>query len=244
MYQSSRKPVTRIRLVPAMALALLFGSISAPAFSGQYIEGSPDDGLIATVSRSEPNLIRVEGRKIRSIQGVEGEFLVTPDKETGTAYLKVNTDKPLFSVFVADDSGRHWKLMLKVADVPAETLVIRGRSRARAEGKAFIADESRNSAIRRVLLALERDTEPEDMTARDSMEIIPLWSEARFVLVRTLEGALIGEKYQLTNLSSSKMVLDERELYRTGVLGVMIDSLELAPGEATNVMVVREGRDG
>jgi len=227
-----------------MALALLFGSISAPAFSGQYIEGSPDDGLIATVSRSEPNLIRVEGRKIRSIQGVEGEFLVTPDKETGTAYLKVNTDKPLFSVFVADDSGHHWKLMLKVADVPAETLVIRDRSRSRAEGKAFIADESRNSAIRRVLLALERDTEPEDMTARDTMEIIPLWSEARFVLVRTLEGALIGEKYQLTNLSSSKMVIDERELYRAGVLGVMIDSLELAPGEATNVMVVREGRDG
>ena len=134
--------------------------------------------------------------------------------------------------------------MLKVADVPAETLVIRDRSRARAEGKAFIADESRNSAIRRVLLALERDTEPEDMTARDSMEIIPLWSEARFVLVRTLEGALIGEKYQLTNVSSSKMVIDERELYRAGVLGVMIDSLELAPGEATNVMVVREGRDG
>ena len=230
--------------MPAMALALLFGSISVPAFSGQYLEGSPDDGLIATVSRSEPNLIRVEGRKIRSIQGVEGEFLVTPDKETGTAYLKVNTDKPLFSVFVADDSGRHWKLILKVADVPAETLVIRDRSRARAEGKAVIADESRNSAIRRVLLALERDTEPEDMTARDSMEIIPLWSEARFVLVRTLEGALIGEKYQLTNLSSSKMVIDERELYRAGVLGVMIDSLELAPGEATNVMVVREGRDG
>jgi hypothetical protein len=40
------------------------------------------------------------------------------------------------------------------------------------------------------------------------------------------------------------MVIDERELYRAGVLGVMIDSLELAPGEATNVMVVREGRDG
>jgi len=56
--------------VPAMALALLLGSVSAPSFSGQYLEGSPDDGLTATVSRSEPNLIRVEGRKIRRIQGV------------------------------------------------------------------------------------------------------------------------------------------------------------------------------
>ena len=242
MYQSSRKPATRIRL--ASAMALLLGSISTPTFSGQYLDGNPDDGLIATVSRSEPNLIRVEGRKIRSIQGVEGEFLVTPDKEAGTAYLKANTEKPLFSVFVADDAGRHWKLMLKVADVPAETLVIRDRGRARAEGSAFNTDESRNAAIRRVLLALAKDAEPEDMSARDTLEIVPLWNEARFVLVRTLEGMLIGEKYQLTNVSSSRMVIDERELYRRGVLAVMVDSLELEPGEATNVMVVREGRDG
>ena len=160
--------------MPAMALALLLGSVSAPSFAGQYLEGSPDDGLTATVSRSEPNLIRVEGRKIRRIQGVEGEFLVTPDKETGAAYLKPNTDKPILSVFVADDAGRHWKLMLKVADVPAETLVIRDRSRSRVEGRAFLADESRNAAIRRVLLALARDTEPEDMTARDTLVIVPL----------------------------------------------------------------------
>ena len=228
----------------SFALMLLLGSVSIPVFAGQYLEGSPDGGLIATVSRSEPNLIRVEGRKIRRIQGVEGEFLVTPDKETGTAYIKPNPDKHFLSVFVADDAGRNWKLMLKVADVPAETLVIRDRSRARAEGKAFNADDSRNSAIRRVMLALERDAEPEDMTARDTLEIVPLWSEARFVLVRTLEGALIGEKYQLTNVSSSRMVIDERELYRRGVLAVMVDSLELEPGEATNVMVVLEGRDG
>ncbi len=230
--------------MPAMALATVLGSFSAPALSGQYLEGNPDDGLTATVSRSEPNLIRVEGRKIRRIQGVEGEFVVTPDKETGTAYLKPSTDKPIFSVFVADDAGRHWKLILKVADVPAETLVIRDHSQKRAEGRAFLADESRNAAIRRVLLALSRDTEPEDMTARDSLEIIPLWNEARFVLVKTLEGPLIGEKYQLTNVSSSRMTIDERELYRRGVLAVMVDSLELEPGEATNVMVVLEGRDG
>ncbi len=228
----------------ASVLALLLVSVSTSALSGQYLEGNPDDGLIATVSRSEPNLIRVEGRKIRSIRGVEGELLITPDKETGAAYLKTNTDKQLLSVFVADDAGRHWKLMLKVADVPAETLVIRDRSRARVEGRAFNADDSRNAAIRRVMLALERDTEPEDMTARDTLVIVPLWNEARFVLVRTLEGAWLGEKYQLTNISSSRMVIDERELYRRGVLAVMVDSLELEPGEATNVMVVLEGRDG
>jgi conjugal transfer pilus assembly protein TraK len=95
-----------------------------------------------------------------------------------------------------------------------------------------------------VLLALARDAEPEDMTARNTLEIVPLWNEARLILVRTLDGALFGEKYQLINVSSSRMTIDERELYRPGVLAVMVDSLELEPGESTDVLVVLEGRDG
>lgn len=231
-------------MVKSLVLALFLGSASLAANAGQTLEGSPDDGLTATVSRSEPNLIRIEGRKIRRIQGVEGEFQVNPDKDSGVAYVKPTSDKSFLSLFVADDAGRHWKLNLKVADVPAETIVIRDRSRLRQETKAFAADEPRNTAIRRVLMALARDAEPEDMTARDTLEIVPLWNEARFVLVRTLDGTLLGEKYQLTNVSKTRMVIDERELYRRGVLAVMVESLELEPGESTQVMVVLEGRDG
>ena len=231
-------------MLNSLALALLLGSLALTASAGQIVEGSPDDGLTATVSGSEPNLIRIEGRKIRRIQAVEGEFPVNPDKDTGVAYLKPTTEKPFLSIFVADDAGRHWKLNLKVADVPAETIVIRDRSRLQPAEKAFAADESRNAAIRRVLMALSRDAEPDDMTAKDSLEIVPLWNEARFVLVRTLEGTLTGEKYQLTNVSKARMVIDERELYRRGVLAVMVESLELEPGEATQIMVVLEGRDG
>ena len=69
-------------MVKSLVLALLLGSASLAANAGQTLEGSPDDGLTATVSRSEPNLIRIEGRKIRRIQGVEGEFQVNPDKDS------------------------------------------------------------------------------------------------------------------------------------------------------------------
>jgi conjugal transfer pilus assembly protein TraK len=240
MYPNSGKPAIGTRL----ALTLLLASVASPIFAGQLLEGRPDDALTATVSRNEPNLIRVDGGKIRRIHGVEGEFVVSADRETGAAYLKPTTEQPQFSVFVADDAGRHWKLLLQTADIPAETLVIRDRSQARSEGKAILADDSRLGAIRRVLLALARDAEPEDMTARNTLEIVPLWNEARLILVRTLDGALFGEKYQLINVSSSRMVIDERELYRPGVLAVMVDSLELEPGESTDVLVVLEGRDG
>lgn len=231
-------------MLKSLLLALCLANVSVAALAGQTLDGSPDDGLIATMSRSEPNLIRIEGRKIRRIQGVEGEFQVASDKDSGVAYVKPAADKSFLTLFVADDGGRHWKLNIKVADVPAETIVIRDRSRLRQEPKAIAADESRNAAIRRVMLALVRDAEPEDMVAKDVLDIVPLWNEARFVLVRTLEGALVGEKYQLTNVSTQRMVIDERELYRRGVLAVMVETLDLEPGESTQIMVVLEGRDG
>lgn len=226
-----------------MAQALLLASLASPGFAAQFLEGHPDDGLAATVSRTEPNLIRVDGRRIRRIHGVEGEFAVSADRETGIAYLKPTTEQPRLSVFVADDAGRHWKLLLQVADIPAETLVLRERPRPAAAGRALVADDPRHAAIRRVLLALARDTTPEDMSASERLEIVPLWNESRFVLVRTLEGALRGAKYQLTNVSATRMVLDEREFHRRGVLAVMLDSLELEPGEATQVMIVLEAPD-
>lgn len=233
------KPATKTRL----AQALLLASLASPGFAAQFVEGHPDDGLAATVSRTEPNLIRVDGRRIRRIHGVEGEFAVSADRETGIAYLKPTTEQARLTVFVADDAGRHWKLLLQVADIPAETLVLRERPRPAAAGRALVADDPRHAAIRRVLLALARDTTPEDMSASERLEIVPLWNESRFVLVRILEGALRGEKYQLTNVSATRMVLDEREFHRRGVLAVMLDSLELEPGEATQVMVVLEAPD-
>ncbi len=225
-----------------MAPALLLASLASPSFAAQVLSGHPDEGIVARVSRTEPNLIRVEGRRIRRIHGAEGEFLVSADRETGVAYLKPMTDRPQFTVFVADEAGRHWQLQLQVADIPAETLVLRDRRRSAGEGRG--AAEPRTVAIRRVLGALARGDTPEDMTASETVEIVPLWNEGRFVLVRTLDGALRGETYQLTNVSPTRMVIDEREFYRPGVLAVMVEALTLEAGESTQVMVVREARDG
>jgi hypothetical protein len=73
---------------------------------------------------------------------------------------------------------------------------------------------------------------------RSALERSPLCSGAH------AGRRLVGEKYQLTNVSKQRMVIDERELYRRGVLAVMVETLELEPGESTQVMVVLEGRDG
>jgi len=203
--------------------------------------GKPDDTLSARVSRAEPTLIRIDGHRVRRIFGAEGDFAVTADKEAGTAYIKPSTDKSTLSLFVSDESGRTWKLLLSVIDGPSDSITIKSRSVSGsviAPGK----DVPRNQLIKRVLLSLQSDGDGE-FDFRVTNEIVPLWSEALFVLTKVIDGPLKGEKYQLTNTSAKLMVLDERELYRRHVLAVAIAKPQLSPGESTDVFVLSESTD-
>lgn len=226
--------MNKILLIP-----LLVASFSASA--AQVLVGKPDDTLSARVSRAEPTLIRIDGHRVRRIFGAEGEFAVTADKEAGTAYIKPSTDKSTLSLFVSDESGRTWKLLLSVIDGPSDSITIKSRSisgAVTAQGR----DVPRNQLIKRVLLSLQSEGDGE-FDFRVSNEIVPLWSEALFVLTKVIDGPLKGEKYQLTNTSANLMVLDERELYRRHVVAVSIAKPQLSPGESTDVFVLSESTD-
>lgn len=208
--------------------------------AAQVLSGRPDETLSASVSRAEPTLIRVDGQRIRRVFGAEGDFTVTPDKDAGTAYIKPMTDKQAFSIFVSDETGRTWKLLLSVVDGPSDSIVIKGKRET--SGNAPGRDVARNQAIKRVILSLDSEMEG-DLETRKTNEIVPLWKEALFVLVKVVEGPLKGEKYSLTNVSGKPMFIDERELYRRGVVAVSIEKPELAPGETTAVYVVSENAE-
>lgn len=226
--------MNKILLIP-----LLVASFSASA--AQVLVGKPDDTLSARVSRAEPTLIRIDGHRVRRIFGAEGEFAVTADKEAGTAYIKPSSDKSTLSLFVSDESGRTWKLLLSVIDGPSDSITIKSRSvsgNVTAQGR----DVPRNQLIKRVLLSLQSDGDGE-FDFRVTNEIVPLWSEALFVLTKVIDGPLKGEKYKLTNTSAKLMVLDERELYRRHVVAVAIAKPQLSPGESTDVFVLSESTD-
>lgn len=217
-----------------LALALLASSFQAGA-EQVLLQGSPTEPTTAIVSRNEPNLFRIEGRKIRRIYGTEGLFTVTPEAETGVAWLKPLTDKPMMSIFMTDDSGQHFKLLLKVEDIPAETIVIRGKGEHARKVAIGLKNEPRNEEILGAIMALHAgEGDPRN-------EVIPLWKGVRFELVRLIElSGLRAESYLLTNTSVKQIVMDERELYREGVLAVSFERPVLEAGESTPVFVISE----
>lgn len=218
-----------------LVLALLLNSFHSLAAQMIY-QGSPADSTTATVSRHEPNLIIVDGRKIRRIHGAEGAFTITPEADTGSAWLKPLVDKPLMSAYITDEDGQHYKLLLKVEDIPAETIIVKARGATGIPSAMSKKNEPRNDDIINTTVALFNGY------GDSKHDIIPLWKGTRFELVKILElRGVRGEAYILTNTSDKQIVMDEREFYRNGVQSVTVEKATLEAGQSTRVIVISEG---
>lgn len=168
---------------------------------------------------------------------------VEPASSPGAAAAPVKLD-------VKTDRGT-FALLLQPADVVGDTLVLRpigpvgaaGAARARSEGEPRKASAHARSVKALALALANPDLEgaPRATPVAGGGREVALWREARFVLRETQHTpGLVGESYELTNISGQRMVIDERELYREGVVAVAVKRLTLAPGEATPVWLIRQ----
>ncbi len=214
--------------------ALLLNSIQSQAAQVLF-QDSPTEATTAIVSRHEPNLITVDGRKIRRIYGAEGLFTIKPEPDTGAAWIKPTSDKPMMSAYITDEDGQHYKLLLKVEDIPAETIIIKGRGTSSGYLAMSKKNEPRNDDILNTTVALLNGD------GDSKLDTIPLWKGTRFELVKVFElRGIRGETYVLTNLSDKQIIMDEREFYRNGVQSVAIENATLEAGKSTRIFVVSE----
>jgi conjugal transfer pilus assembly protein TraK len=174
-----------------------------------------------------------------------GDITLSCDMEKGEVYVSPVgiSDKPI-SLFVSSPRATY-TLRLRRADIEADTIVIEDRASrlSRAQAPSRIPRSAGHvRTVKSMLVAMASEQPPKDFHIDDVERPIALWSEARFQLVKQVEGrGLVGEVYTLTNVSSEPMVLAEQEFDREdgGVVAVAIERHNLKPGDATNVYVIR-----
>lgn len=151
-------------------------------------------------------------------------------------------------------------LLLQPADVVGQTLTLRitglpttSAALAAAEGGGGEArgeprgePRGKGASLVRAVKALTLAMAAPGLAPEVPVQLVPggqeiaLWVEARFVLRARYEvPGLVGEAFTLTNVSDSRMVIDERELFKPGVLSVSVKHLALEPGQMTPVWIVR-----
>jgi conjugal transfer pilus assembly protein TraK len=187
-----------------------------------------------------------------------GEIVLECDREKGEIYVRPvgqtadGGGKPV-NLFVSSAQATY-TLLLRRSDTPADTIVIRDKTPRAVQASANMAQGPQGPsanpirAMKALLLAMASDRVPPDIRVDELNQPVQLWAEAKFSLMRRYEGrGLVGERYQLQNVSPAVMVLTEQEFDRpdsasTGqVAGVAIEHHNLRPGETTSVFVIRRG---
>lgn len=183
-----------------------------------------------------------------------GEIVLECDREKGEIYVRPvgDSSKPV-NLFVSSAQATY-TLLLRRSDTPADTIVIRDKTPRAVQASASVTQGPQGPsanpirAMKALLLAMASDRVPPDIRVDELNQPVQLWAEAKFSLMRRYEGrGLVGERYQLQNVSSTVMVLAEQEFDRpdsanTGqVAGVAIEHHNLRPGETTSVFVIRRG---
>jgi conjugal transfer pilus assembly protein TraK len=245
----SIKEPTRIRIDGA-PITDVFGNIHSSscgaAAASPNTPGAAAAGIVAPAASATLNL--------------GGEIVLECDRDKGEIYIRPvgDSSKPV-NLFISSAMATY-TLVLRRADTPADTIVIRDRSQRSGHAGGMgphgpgvptgpmgpSANHIR--AMKVMLVAMASDRVPPDFRVDDLNQPMQLWAEARFALLRRYEGrGLVGEKYLLHNISQALMVLAEQEFDRPDsqaggqVIGVAVENHQLRPGESTSVFVIRRG---
>lgn len=264
------------RLRQALATLALASAVVAPVHALQLVEARDGVSIEAIMSIKEPTRIRIEGAPIADVFGniyssncgaapatagvpspatpvvnPSGEIVLECDRDKGEIYVRPvgNAAKPV-NLFVST-AGATYTLLLRRADVPADTIVIRDKTPRQLKSDAAASMQGPAGrtaghvrALKTMLVAMASDRVPPDIRVDEVNRPKPLWAEARLTLMRLYEGrGLIGEKYLLTNVSDAPMVLAEQEFDRAdgNVVAISIENLNLRPGDSTSIYIIRMG---
>jgi conjugal transfer pilus assembly protein TraK len=186
-----------------------------------------------------------------------GEVVVECDRDKGEIYVRplsaaeAGGGKPI-NLFISSAHATY-TLLLRRADTPADTIVIRDRT-VRAPALEVAPSSPPGPApshlrrMKALLIAMASDRPPADVRVEEVNRPLQLWAESRLMLLRRYEArGLVGEKYLLQNTSAAPMVLAEQEFDRPDsrdagqVLAVAIEHHNLRPGDSTHVYVLRRG---
>ena len=228
-----------------LLIAATAAVVSFNTFALQEVNPVEGQNAFVKISAKETTRLYIDGGKIRSLIGTDGELTYEKDEERGQLFLRpVILNKPI-NVRVVAGSGATYNLIMQAVDIPQEDIVIKEPSSFRAaaaeNGKGRRgAASSMDKQVRSLVAAMALEEPPSSVEMRATQQEFALWENTRFLMTAVYnERELVGEKYVLTNTGKTPMRLVEQELYRKGVVAVAIENMQLEAGQSTNIYVVR-----
>lgn len=205
-------------------------------------EGRDGDTLHAKISMYDKTRVSIANGFLKNIIATDGDLVIEPDKDTGQVFIQPRRGETrTISTFMIDGKGTTFTVLLTPVDMPSDAILIKNLDAVSASAIQHAKSSDYERGLKNFALTMMRkSTDVAGIDIEPVMQFVPLWNEVLFVKKMTYRSpSYLGERYSLTNKTSSEMVLTEQEFFRDDVLGVVVEKHTLAPGESTDVLTIR-----
>lgn len=222
---------------------MLFGNDYAVA--EQDFRVADGDTVMAIASQQEITRIKLAGEKIAGLHYIDNEF--NYNIYGGEIYITASIKNKLLNFFARTESGKTYKFILEIKDIPATQIFVRSKKVAitpfyHLKGSSGI----KTSALERKISQLLRVLESEEKHVGFILETINKRKSRQGKLVlrsvlRAQGKGLVGEKLIVKNNSNTVIKLQKNDFMTAGIIGVYLAQDELAPQTETILMRIRRG---
>lgn len=233
------------KFVVALILSLAF--IMSKAF---YLEASPvqvlnfkDGGSdMVEVSQREINILKLPSSEIKIVSNSPNIDVKILGENALLQY--VGEVQPTSLVLLSKKGV--YSITLIPRGIPSATIVIKDDQADRAEALQWETSFPYVKTLTTLIKSMYTEVPPDGYRVeRFEAPITPLWEGTQLIHKFRYNGAtLVGDVYELKNVSGQDMVVKPAEFYSKGVLAVSVDTEGLKDGQSTKVYVVRQSSHG
>ena len=232
--------------IPTGFISILVNLFPVPsALARQNVAVGEAEVGFARLSVKDITLIRFERAPVRKITGNAGDFIVEKDEERGAVFIRPTQSASIkpFTLFVSTDKSTV-ALLLQPVDAPGDTIVIKDPATWQPTSAVGMTPEDRVGPIKTRLLQMTGLLKSDELQVRSQRQTVALRAGIQFTLVRTDQGqGLMGEVYQLKNVTNETLRLQASTFNKPGVLAVGLRSVELKARESTDIYLISEARN-
>ncbi len=210
--------------------------LSGAAHAEQVFYVDNNETIIGIASTQEITRLSIAGDRIISLNYVDGEF--SYNIQQNDLYLRANIHNKPINFFVSTESGRSYKFILEVKDIPATQIFVHPK---RVANKTFKRQASKKvssfqSNISKIIKVLESEEKHLGFVLRPYKYRFKRDGLNQQGVMQANGKGLIGEKLSLQNYSTKVLKIKNQEFMTPGVIGVYLSKDVLTPGEKTTLI--------
>ncbi len=207
-------------------LGILFCMLYATAsFALQTKAMRDNQTALIKVSAKELTRIFVEGDRIQSARGLDGNYQLTKDEAQGAIFIKPNQSRP-FNLFLTTEAGHNYTLLLTPIDIPSEVIQIKPLSPVKAKAEPWEKNTPYSDAIIQLMKTMVSAAPLPDGYALihvNANKPKKLHLGITVQLKTIYQGnELQGEIWQVKNRHCRSMTLKKSDFYRPHVRAIAL----------------------